>query len=621
MASTIKLINTELLDYSHTVNLLDGGMYQFGRTVSLGVTAFIVPLSTASTTEKFKSIDTQEKAHLQEILDNGFADSIVFINEATETINNVKILSYDFPKSVTDNQINLERINLTLEFYEAFDNRSKLTDADAEIYSSIDTLQTTYTRYFSAFSENYSFSIGQNYEYSFNQNVSFTLRKDSAVSPDMVSKAKNLINTAFLNDPPKIGYVDSRYANFIQIIKTRGRFNETYDSLNNTYSFTRTVSAKSGLYKAEQRGSKWSADLTYSMSNDGGVMTVSESGSIKGRLQLGEGESSEDLYSNAYEGFVALKGKAYDRCQKLFEDFVKIKPDWLEGSQSWDAADDLKKKFVSLGRNLNRVGGTINYTISFTNNPRMHEEAIFEYTLNAAKDPSDIISVTESGSITPYDENKNAEFNPKFLYDKFTSHVDVLARIKPLHTSLFRGTMGDAATLPTIEYPKNLVSSEVSFPAYGPQISYSFVYSDDPTFKNETYIRRLSKSEEYSSPIRMYHRLIAPSIKETNFDGNQTAEGSKSISMQCVLKRYPASNIIDENYVNYLKTASGSVFNSLKRETEKRAFVMGRQVVKDQLSFFLQNMNYSLDSNWSFSFSANLGFIDRRGVSAEALEY
>jgi len=342
MASTIKLINTELLDYSHTVNLLDGGMYQFGRTVSLGVTAFIVPLSTASTTEKFKSIDTQEKAHLQEILDNGFADSIVFINEATETINNVKILSYDFPKSVTDNQINLERINLTLEFYEAFDNRSKLTDADAEIYSSIDTLQTTYTRYFSAFSENYSFSIGQNYEYSFNQNVSFTLRKDSAVSPDMVSKAKNLINTAFLNDPPKIGYVDSRYANFIQIIKTRGRFNETYDSLNNTYSFTRTVSAKSGLYKAEQRGSKWSADLTYSMSNDGGVMTVSESGSIKGRLQLGEGESSEDLYSNAYEGFVALKGKAYDRCQKLFEDFVKIKPDWLEGSQSWDAADDLK---------------------------------------------------------------------------------------------------------------------------------------------------------------------------------------------------------------------------------------------------------------------------------------
>ena len=223
MALTIKLINTELLDYSHTVNLLDGGMYQFGRTVSLGVTAFILPLNPSNTRSKFKSIDTQEKAHLLEILNDGFADKITF---DTETIHDVKILSYDFPKSATDNQINLERINLTLEFYEAFDNRERLKEADADIYTSksIEALQKSYARYFAAFSENYSFSIGQNYEYSFNQNVSFTLRKDSAISPDMVSKAKDLINAAFLNDPPKIGYVDSRYANFIQIIKTRGKF-------------------------------------------------------------------------------------------------------------------------------------------------------------------------------------------------------------------------------------------------------------------------------------------------------------------------------------------------------------------------------------------------------------
>ena len=76
MASTIKLINTELLDYGHEVKLLDGGMYQFGRTVSLGITAFVLPLNHSSTASKFKSIDTQERAHLQEILDNGFADSI-----------------------------------------------------------------------------------------------------------------------------------------------------------------------------------------------------------------------------------------------------------------------------------------------------------------------------------------------------------------------------------------------------------------------------------------------------------------------------------------------------------------------------------------------------------------
>jgi hypothetical protein len=641
MASTIKLINTELLDYGHVVNLLDGGMYQFGRTVSLGVTAFILPLNSSSTRSKFKSITNQEKAHLQEILDNGFADSITF---DTETIHDVKILSYDFPKSVTDNQINLERINLTLEFYEAFDNRKRLKEADDDIYTSksIEALQTSYARYFEAFSENYSFSIGQNYEYSFNQNVSFTLRKDSAISPDMVSKAKDLINAAFLNDPPKIGYVDSRYANFIQIIKTRGRFNESYDSLNNTYTFSRSVAAKSGLHKTEQKGSKWSAGLTYSINNDGGIITVTETGSIKGRLQLGGAESAEDLYSNAYDGFEILmdKGKkkdengtttnegpkhnrgAYKRCQELFKDFVKTeKPDWLEGSESWDAADDLKIKFVTFGKNLNRVGGTIGYNISFTNNPRMHEEAMFEYTLTATKDPADVINVTESGTITPYDENRNALFNPKPLYDRFTAHKDVLARIGPLHTSLFRGTMGVTPKLPKIEHPRSLISSQVSFPAYGPQISYSFVYSDDPTLKNETYIRKLTKSEDYSSPIRMSQRIIAPNIKETNFDANQTGLGSKSISMQCLIKRYPVSNVIDKDYTDYLKTACDSVFNNLKQETEKRAFVVGRQVVKDQLSFFVESMSYDLSSNWDLSFSANLGFVDRRGVTAEALEY
>ncbi len=622
MASTINLTNTELLDYSHAVNLLGGDMYQFGRTVSLGVSAFIIPGNTSNEGSKFKSIDTKEKSHLQEILDNGFADIITLGGSGgKETIYNVKILSYDFPKSVANNQINLERINLSLEFYEAFNNSGRLTSADAEIYSSINALQTTYARYFGSFSESYSFSISDTYEYSFNQNVNFTLRKDSAISPDMVSKAKSLINTAFLNDPPKVGYVDSRYANFIQTIKTRGRFNESYDSLNNTYNFSRSVAAKSGLHKAEQKNSKWSAGLTYSINNDGGVITIQESGSVKGRLQLGESESAEDLYSNAYDGLVVLKEGSYDRCQKLFKDFVKDKPDWLEGSESWDAADDLRKKFVSFGRSLNRVGGTIDYNITFTNNPRMHEEAIFEYSLSATKDTADIISVTESGTITPYDENRNAKFDPKPLYSRFTASNDVLARIEPLHTSLFRGTMGDVPEPPKIEYPRSLVSSQVSFPAYGPQINYSFVYSDDPTLKDDTYIRKLSKSEEYTSPTHMFHRLIAPAVKETNFDGNQTGLGSKSISMECFVKRYPLSNVIDKDYTDYLKIASDSIFNSLKQETEKRAFVMGRQVAKDQLTFFMQNMNYDLSSNWNFSFSASLGFVDRRGVMPEALEY
>ena len=613
MASTINLINTEVLDYSHTLNLV--GMYQFGRTINLSVTAFILPTNQETDADKFSSVDTQQKSHIEEILSDGFADSITLgSGPKAETINNVKILSYSFPADQANNKIDIFRVNMTLEYTETFDNKSSLEAADAEIYGNLQAFN--YAQYFESFNEAYSFSLSEAGDFSFQQNVNFVLEQTSSVPTDLVQQAKNLVRDVFLSNPPKLGYLDNRYDNFIQAIKARGRFSESYDSITNTYSFSRSVNTRSGAHKSEQKNEKWSADLSYSVQRDAsGIITITENATIQGRIGLDTSESVEDLYSNAYSGFTTLQSSSYDRCQDLMKTMIKNKPDWVEGSESWNLSDDLKTKFVSFGKTLNRIAGVINYNIVYTNNPRMHEEAIFDYTLSSSRDQEGYIQVTENGNITPYDESKNSDFNAKTLYDRFTSSADVLSRIRPLHDSI---KSNDATDL---QYPRNLISSSVSFPAYGMQISYTFQYSDDKSLRDETYVRKLKKTDNYNAPVKIRSSVIAPNIKQTNYDSDQTSLGKKSLNFDCVFKRNPNSNLLNKAHTDYLKTSSASVFESIKTEVQKSAFVNGRQNVSNQLSFFLESMSYNFDSQYQFSSSADMSFVDRRGVAAEILEY
>jgi hypothetical protein len=70
-----------------------------------------------------------------------------------------------------------------------------------------------------------------------------------------------------------------------------------------------------------------------------------------------------------------------------------------------------------------------------------------------------------------------------------------------------------------------------------------------------------------------------------------------------------------------LKTASDSVLTSLKNETQTSAFVTSLQAGKDELSWYLNGMSYNFGSDYNLSYSADMSFVDKKGVAAEALEY
>lgn len=359
MASTLNLTNVEVLDYSHELAYI--GQFQYGRSVNLTLTAFMLPTDTSSESAKFSSISSTEDAHIQEILDNGFADSITLgQGQNQETINNVKVFSYSFPTDNKNNKINLHRVSMVLQYTETFNNKQSLVDTDSEVYQNLQAL--SHLDFIQSLTENFTFSLSETGQFSFQQNVNLEMtRKTSGDPVDLSQQAKNLIKDVFLSDPPKLGYLDSRYDGFMQTIKTRGNFSESYDSIRNIYAFSRSVQTMSGAYKDEQKSANWSADLNYSIQrNQNGIITITENANIKGRTNLGENDGPEDLYSNAYSGFESLKSGAYDRCQALMSSMIKDKPDWIEGSESWNLSDDLKKKFVSFGKNLNRVGGQHN---------------------------------------------------------------------------------------------------------------------------------------------------------------------------------------------------------------------------------------------------------------------
>ena len=625
--ATINLENAEVLGFSQSADYLDGGMYQYGRTVSLSITAFIYPGNDIEST-RFRKIDTTERAHIEEILgqnNSGFVESIS-INGTI--IQNVKILSYEFTaqEASIQDHINLLRVNMELEFYEAFDQTSDLKAADSEIYKSVGFLEVEYAKYFESFSENFDFSITDGFQYSFGQTINFTLRKNSPSGVDFSAIAKEIALKAFDvsgNSVAKVGFIDDRYANFIRTVKGNGIFNESYDTINNQYSLSRSMSLGAGVYRSDQKDENWSATFSYSIAVDGsGNVSVTEDGSIQGRSVVSSLETdastirNEDKYENAYQGLLVLKNNAYSRCQAMLSDYIKSSPDWIPGAQEWNNHSDLKTKFVSFGRSFNRMAGSINYNISFTTNPRMHNDAIFEYTLEANRGENNITNVTESGEIKPYDESKNYLFEPKNLYDKFTSSSDVISRLKPLFNSVKTNSSIDNLTFPT-----NLINSNISFAIYGLGISYSFTYSDDPTLRNETYIRKLEKQSNYQMPVRIRSSKIAPNVKETNYDSDQSTSGSKNVSFNCIIKRNPNSNKINTAHTNYLKTASDSVFTSLQPEIQKNAFVRSEQVGKNDLNWFLELLDYNFSSDYTLAFNSSMGFVDKKGVSVTALKY
>ena len=620
--ATIDLTNAEVLGFSQSANLLDGANYQYGRTINLSITAFIKPPN-GSEISRFTHITNKEKERLEELKASGFVDNISINGEI---IQNVKILSFRFPTteaSITDH-IQLLRVSMDLEYYEAIDNTENLKASDSELYKSVAFLEEAYARYFVSFSETYDFSVSASNEFSFSQAINFSLRKDSPTDIDFAGIVKQITIKAFNNTGnsiAKVGFIDDRYANFIRTVKANGFFNESHDPINNTYSISRSVSLKNGAYRSDQKDELWSADFAHNIAvADSGSVTITESGTVQGRsnvdLEIEISNKGEDSYENAFQGYKVVKAKAYARCQKILEDLIKSKPDWVPGSSEWSNAEDLKSRYVSLGLNVDRQSGLVGYTIAFTNNPRMNNDAIFEYRIDGSRGADNITSITESGSITPYDKNRVGNFDPKSIYDLFTSSADVIDRMDPLF-----GSLKLDSSITKFSFPTNLVKSSISFSAHGVSVNYSFTYADDPRLRNETYIRRLDTAENYTLPVGMRSSTVAPNIKETNYDANQTTEGSKSIDFTCDFKRNPSSNKINLDHIQYIKTASSSVITSLKQEAQKLAYVSSDQVGKEELSWYPTSMSHSASSMYDLNFNLGMAFVDKKGVMPDALKY
>ena len=199
-----------------------------------------------------------------------------------------------------------------------------------------------------------------------------------------------------------------------------------------------------------------------------------------------------------------------------------------------------------------------------------------------------------------------------------TESTKVLERIKPLYDS----TKDASRSAYSLSFPKNLVSKSISFNSYGVGIKYSFNYQDDKTLRNSTYLRKIQQLDNYELPVIQRQSFTVANNKTTNFDADQSTLGNKSVSLECILKRDPDSNTINtDEHALYIKTASDNVFNTLRQETEKSAFVQADQSKSDSYNFFLDSVTYTVNSNYDLNYSANLGFVDKRGVVAEKLKY
>lgn len=476
-----------------------------------------------------------------------------------------RVLSVDF--SEKNNPVRMGSFSAEIEIYESGD---LLDEMGAAMYPNLRTaLESNKMNLLESFSESFSFETPEDSSYSYTHSLDFKYISGEG-GVDYVSQAKQLaaaiINTS--TSAIDIGYVGGYAGSFDEAIHTasRHKFDETYDLTNLEFSFSKKLNAFSDTtitYTAQH-----SRSLTKSAE---GFIDITENGKILSRT---------DDFTQAELGLSTITGQAYTRCSDMLTKFGG----W-DGSSS---ALTLASQYSSFGKTINKQSNSIEYNITFSNNPTIYTNSIQEYSQSIQEDlKAGTLSISENGTYRPFG-TKNTTFNGISAINSILD-VDVPARIASAYSNYY----SDNSEFTTIVSTDNVrrVSHSIEYPKFGQSISYSVDYSVDGKFLN--YITYGLSSVEVqvsdTSPTIIRKPYNVPNRGEIVQLGYQTEVGSRSISISAQKAR-------TGNYLNN-PPALGTQIDYLIQQGINEMFSIPRvyreYIIKE---IWITNANYDFSS-------------------------
>lgn len=230
---------------------------------------------------------------------------------------------------------------------------------------------------------------------------------------------------------------------------------ENYNTVTGKCGFKRTFS-----YSTLNNDKNYSFVRTHSVDIDeNGIATATENCNIKG-------ESDEpSLYENALTGYNELIIEAFTRTNAVFQNY----------KTKFNIIKDLNSHFVSRGSQVNKFNGTISYNVVFDNDPKKVSSSFqWEYIQSLDRDQNGIWNSSESGSI---------KGNGKIGSDKKYENAELgwnsaKTGIKVRSSNFYTEESKNGYGTPLKELSKNISRNK-----YEGNINYNYIYTDDPTVK------------------------------------------------------------------------------------------------------------------------------------------
>lgn len=248
------------------------------------------------------------------------------------------------------------------------------------VYSGINFNNSQYPVYLiENFSEDFNSEVSEDGTYSEQQKIQMKFVSGAAIgtAQNPLAMAENF-SYNLLNDGGGIGFINNFYSGW-RLKPGRRFYTEIINAVDNSYSVTqsfKTLRDISGTY---------SINYTNSLQiNENGISTVTERGKVQGLFP--------DSFGNYYPA--AISGEQYEvqnfsfsRCNDVFNNYS-------------NSSYPLSSRRITYGQILNQFIDSVQYEVSFSNDPKINNLFSWEYTQVAEREKTECTyKITEEGTI------------------------------------------------------------------------------------------------------------------------------------------------------------------------------------------------------------------------------
>lgn len=422
-------------------------------------------------------------------------------------------------------------------------------------------------------SETFDFTVGENGNYEYSHDVSLKYISGFGVNP--ISSAKS-VAAALFNTSPAFGFIDAQYDGFYTAAGKK-YFTEDYDLINYNFNFSKKFSL------LDSNLANYTAHNSRTMDYDGeGNINVTEKGEIVGLI--------DPIFDKALAGATSEIAGSYSRCESLraaYDGFAN------------GTALPLNSTSTSVGRELNAPAGKINYTVSYTNNPRIAATYVHEYSLSLSASAIGLVEISENGTVRSFG-SKSLSYNgiPTLTSALFNSY----SRANAFYNEFYADTPLLAAGQALYN-----VNSSIDYAGFGGTISYSRNYNNSPA---TIFLGNLNKVEMQISdkaPVPIKGTFSIPNYKEIIQDAFQTEMGSRNIKITANRMRVLGENTVVDPpditpEINALKNLA--LLQAYKIPAEYRNLIIN--------DIYIADCNYGYSNNNTIDFELVVNFVALR---------